>query len=497
MKRFILGLLLSSIIVFGTVYGTVLNPTLFSNLLNAFHSDENATSDPTEQSEGLPSSEIPSTSSNPDFLKRITKGDTLFEGGYYDLSIIEYQFAVQLDPTSSEALYKLGQAYFYNNDYENAQIPLEEAMKADPTNEKIQLFYGKNLIELQDIEGAKAHFLSLTSTSPTVIYYKGIFAAYDSDYEGAKNNFNAVVKDGSDKTLVNHATSYLNAMAEFDLAQDSPESYKKTLVSQSLIETDENTLAINLLYNVLRDEPDYRDAWILLGYAYLNEKKYTDAEDALLKAIEMDPTKAETRFYLGLSYFGLEEMASAVTQFELALQSGYEPRVQVYQKIGDAAVLLGNYTKAAEAYENAIALNSDDVTLFIRPVWLYLDHLNNIERALELSQQAIITHPDNAMGYNLKGWAETYAQDYTAAEQDLSYALILDPNLAAAHLNFGRLYETQGNLDAAKESYKRAYTLDPASSIGGSAADKYNALVAKEQEAAAQATGETPAPVNN
>jgi tetratricopeptide (TPR) repeat protein len=81
------------------------------------------------------------------------------------------------------------------------------------------------------------------------------------------------------------------------------------------------------------------------------------------------------------------------------------------------------------------------------------------------------------MGYNLLGWAQLTLNQLDDAEHNLNYALIIDPNLAAAHFNLGRWYHTQDKLDEAKSSFKQAYTIDPGGPIGNLAAEKYNEIV--------------------
>lgn len=472
MKNFLIGLVLSTLLMFGVVYTTVINPSLLTSVLGGDPPIEII--DDQVDLTGTPVEEI---SSNPSYLDRIQKGKTLMEGGYYPLAAIEYQFATGLEPTLSEPFFKLGEAYFYDEKYEEAKLNFEAAIQNNPSNLEAQIFLGQTFIAQSEFEAAKTQFSTIGSEDQRVLYYRGLLSAYFGEYDAAESYFNQTIEDGSSADLSKNAQNFLASMNEYALAQDANPNYLKTLIARSLAETEESSLAISLLYEILRVEPDYRDAWIIMGYTYLTLEKYIDARDALVKALEQDPTKEETRYFLGLAYFGLDEFASAVPQFELAIESGFEPRVQAYQKLADVAVLAQEYEKAAEAYENVLTLNSSDAELYIRPVWLYIDHLNNVDRAMELGEEAITNHPNEAMSYNLLGWAQTAANDFDQAEQNLSYALVLDPNLAAAYLNFGWWNQKKDNIEAAKENYKRAYTIDPGGSIGNLAADRYNNLV--------------------
>lgn len=486
MKGFILAFLLSTTLMFGIVYTTILNPSLFTNVIDS--SPEETTTETPEITE----EETPNTS----FMERLEKGDALFEATHYDLAAVEYQAATQLDPAQSEGFYKLGQAAFYSGDFAVAENALTQALALNPQDPDTQWMLGKTFLELEAFDQAQAQFEAASSTDVRIVYYRGVLHAYNGHYPEAQVLFQQVIDGKQSPELSTNATIYLNSMTEFDLAQDAPESYQKTLVGRSLAETGENTLATALLYDVLRIEPDYRDAWIILGYVYLSKEQYAEAQEALLKAVEIDPSKGETRYFLGLSYFGQDDMGSAIPQFELALESGFEPKVQVYQKLGDAAVLTGDYPKAVDAYENVLVLNSSDVNLYIRPIWLYLDHLNDTDRALELAETALAEHPNDAMSYNLVGWVQTAQKEYAEAEKNLNYALILNPELPAIYLNFGRWHEAQEQWEEAKEYYKRAYAKDPEGSIGSLAAERYNTLVAQtEAETTVDAPTESPVSV--
>ncbi|MBT7484572.1 tetratricopeptide repeat protein, partial [Candidatus Peregrinibacteria bacterium] len=420
-------------------------------------------------------------SNNPSYLERIQKGDTLFEGGYYPLAITEYEVATTLEPTLSEPYYKLGQAYFYDYSYETAREALDIAIQNNENNLEAQLLLGKVYITIEQFETAKTHFDSLGRGVARVEYYQGLMNVFFKDYDNAAINFNFVIESGEDGTLSTHSQTYLAAIEEAALAEDGSPLYLQTLIAQGFAETAEVELAMASLYDVLREEPTYRDAWIILGHAYLTQELYRDAQDALLKALELDPTKPETRYFLGLSYFGEDDYASAVTQLKLAVESGYEPLVQAYQKLADVAVLAEQFDIAVDAYENVLILNSADVNLYIRPIWLYLDKLDYADRAQELAEQAVQEHTNTAMSYNLLGWVQVAQEDFSNAEQNLNYALILDANLAAAYLNLGWLEQKRDNLEQAKEHYKRCYTIDPSGSVGNLAANRYNEILTQEE----------------
>lgn len=477
MKGFIVSFAISAALMLGLVYTVVINPSLFTNLFGIGNSPPTIPEGITTTDDEINSE---NTEGNRSYASHIEKGTALLEEGHYGLAAAEYQLAIALDPQKAEGYALLGKATYENGAYLEAKAALEKASTLNPGDVDVEVLLGETLIALEQFDTAARHFELLQNTDPRIGYYQGILKAYEGAYAEAESLFQQVINSGDSSKLSEKANTYLDSIAEFNLTSDAPTNYGKTLVARSLAETDQPALAISLLYEVLTEDSDYRDAWIILGYVYLSQEKYADAEEALLKAVTLDPTKAETRYFLGLSYLGQGEFQSAIPQLELALQSGFEPRVQLYQKLGDAAVGIKDYAKAAEAYENVLLLNSSDVTLYIRPIWLYLDHLKNIEAARELAERAVAEHPNAAMSYNLLGWVQTEAGEWETAKESLNYALILDPDLAAAYLNWGRWYEVQGLIQEAKTSYKHAYTLDAGGSIGNLAGERYNQLLQQE-----------------
>lgn len=479
MKGFLIGLM-STVAMSTLLYVTALNPSslLVSQLNTETVEPKVENSKENEERETFTSEEFSMIKGS--YQEHLEQGDRLFEKKYYALAAEEYEEATKINSQGTEGFQKLGEAYFQDKNFSKALGAFTEATGKTTHPLESDIYLGKTWIALGDFTSAENHFASLASQDNAILYYQGVLKAYNENFTEAKTAFEQIISKNVQDEWTLKAENYLNSMKEYEGAQDPNLNYIKTLMGRSFSETQEYNLAINTLFDVIQEEPAYRDAWIIMGYAYLQQEKNTEAQDALLKAIELDPTKAESRYFLGLTYFGQKEYESSVAQFELALESGFEPANDLYKKIADSSVEIKNFPKAIEAYEKLLLLDSSQVEFYIRPIWIYLDHLNNSKKAIQLAEEAIKNHPNEALAYNLLGWAQIAADKWEEAEENLNYALVLDPQLAAAHLNFGVLYEKKGNLEEAKTHYKRAYNLDPEGSIGNRAAENYNRLISQE-----------------
>ncbi len=142
------------------------------------------------------------------------------------------------------------------------------------------------------------------------------------------------------------------------------------------------------------------------------------------------------------------------------------------------------YELSAEYYEKLIELDSSNMDAFIKAIWIYLDFIGSPGKATQLAESAVISHPEDALSYNLLGWAKTMDGDLEEAKANLDKAIELDENLAAAYLNLGIWHETQDNLEEAKANYRRAYELEKGTGVGEKALKLYNAIIKREAKEA-------------
>jgi tetratricopeptide (TPR) repeat protein len=419
--------------------------------------------------------------------EHMNRGKMLEEKGYLSLAISEFDAASRQSPATSEPLIQIGRMHIKNNDYLKAKLSFEQAISLEPSNLTAQTYLVRCDLALRKPEDAKKVLDGITTHNKISKYYQGIVSIYFGEYENGKNMLkDAIDLPGSDEYSIK-AKNYLAAFDEFNSNQGGQQAHLKTLIARSFVQTGEYQLAIPLLFSVINDKKDYRDAWIILGYAYLNTEKYAEAIEALEEAKKLDPQEPDTLFFLGLGYYGVNDLNKAVGYLENARKNGYEPRIQIDQKLAEIYLQLKQYQKAALSYEEVIALNHDDVNYFIRPMWIYLERLNQATSATTLAQKALATHPGDAMSYNLVGWAKIGEGKFDEAAIYLNQALKIDPKLSAVYLNFGALNEKKNNTADAINYYKKAFLLGNGSSISGAAADKYNQLIARLNQPQPQA----------
>lgn len=111
----------------------------------------------------------------------------------------------------------------------------------------------------------------------------------------------------------------------------------------------------NLAIDLDRDNPA---AWNLAGRVAMARSEWQRAEAALLHALELDPTNAMYHNNAGLLYIYMRRGDDAVEALETAVEL-FEDQAEhfVFNNLGLAHELAGNYPEAREAFEEALLMN--------------------------------------------------------------------------------------------------------------------------------------------
>jgi len=417
---------------------------------------------------------------NLSYQERMEKGDYYFDHGFLSFAANEYARAANLEPNRVDPYRKLLVTHFELRNYRKALSNAETVLALNPTHAETLYDVLRIHIRLSDFESAKGLADSYQITDATdarILYYKGLLEALNRNHELAQKLLKEARVKSDDPSLDKDTDVMLEAYREFEFTQAAQELFLSELIARGFNKVEEYEMAIHLLKEVLKERGDLRDGWILLGFAYLNLEKYQFALTALDRAYSLDPEWTTTQYFLGIAHMELDHSEDSINYFSLALTNGFEPQVVVYRHLANLYFEAEAYDQSVAAYEKVLELSEADVSAYIRPVWIYIDFIDDSQKAKTLAETAVLNFPESAMSYNLLGWSYIGLGQSDKAERNLKKALELEPNLAAAHYNLGHLYETQNREQLALDSYQQAYELDGSGSIGNRAAAAYNELL--------------------
>ncbi|MBU2524099.1 tetratricopeptide repeat protein [Patescibacteria group bacterium] len=424
-------------------------------------------------------------SENAQYNDNIQKGDEYAKKGYATLAIQAYTLANKVFPGKYEPYQKIGIVYYENENYEKAEENFISSLKMDTSDTKSAVYLSKCYVKLAKIDEAENALKQYIDKGLEVKLYLSYILLSKDKYADAKSILeqigNSTNDSAQDKTSKQVAAKILESFSDYDLSRGAPPIYLQALLARNLIQVEAYELAIPMLEKVLKNKNDYRDAWVLIGYSYLNSQKPEEAVSALKEALKLAPEKPETRYLLSIAYFYNKDMNQAIDNMEIALQNDFSPRKEALLRLGEMYLIAEKHESAANTYQKLLELNNSDVNLFIKPVWIYLEHLDDTDKALEIANKAMTDYPNSAMSFNLLGWVQTAKGEYTEAKKNLDKSIELDNQLDAAYLNLGLWHEKQNQLEMAKKNYKIAYEKGDGNSIANLAAIRYNDLIRKNQ----------------
>ncbi|XP_040277485.1 tetratricopeptide repeat protein 37 isoform X1 [Bufo bufo] len=213
--------------------------------------------------------------------------------------------------------------------------------------------------------------------------------------------------------------------------------------------------------------PDFAETHFLEGQLYYTQKNYVEAEKSFLTAIGKNPEIADYYFYLGLTFWCMNEetkrdKTKAVTQFlKAAKLDPYMAKVFCY--LGHYYLeVAGDKTRARGCYKKAFDLDGNDGESGAKAVDLSVE-LNDMDAAL-----AILSSVTERASAGTAKWAwlrrglfYLRVGQHSKAVSDLHAALRADPKDPNCWECLGEAYLSRGGYSTALKSFMKASELNP------------------------------------
>lgn len=201
---------------------------------------------------------------------------------------------------------------------------------------------------------------------------------------------------------------------------------------------------------ILAEESTHQSALLVLGIAYIEQKRYRDAESPFLKILELnkgDPMAAlneqfqSAHYNLGVIYLELNEPQKALRHLHAAAEVERGDADSRY-KLAEAYRALGNCEKAVEHYKEAVRFVPNFKEAYVGLAGCY---------------EAL----GNATGTQYAKAMISYSSgDYASAVRTLQSAVATDPDYLEAHLALGLTYEKLRRPGDAITAYESVIRLD-------------------------------------
>lgn len=272
----------------------------------------------------------------------------------------------------------------------------------------------------------------------------------------------------------------LNAYMEFAISPEQFESIvkmAKALADEYPTQYEPQAYAADVLYRMEKKElakehylqaiaidPNHFDVWQNI----LNIEAELNQYDGLIlhadQALEYFPNQAIIYYFSGTGHMIKKDYKRAVEMLKVGTKYTKEPRMLTifYGQMGDAYNSLGEKHKSYEAYEEALKHNpTNDHVLNNYSYFLSLDK-KNLDKALEMSTELVVMHPENATYLDTHGWVLFVIGKYEEAAKYLKKAAKTDEDGTVIEHYGDALYKL-GKIDEAVAQWKKASLIKGAS----------------------------------
>jgi len=217
--------------------------------------------------------------------------------------------------------------------------------------------------------------------------------------------------------------------------------------------------ALLALQRAVQINPTLAESRANLGNIYLKKGQIEDAIYEYRTALDINPGDAKTYNNLGNAYLGKGWLDYAISEYTQALH--LDPNfIDAHQNLAIAYCNKQMFGQAAAQLKQAIILEPNSPTLYSQLGEVYYQS-GDYENAIFQYKKALTMKPDSAEAYY--GLATCYDKLGLVDQEIHSYrrALAIKPDMLAALVNLGNAYFSKRDYDAAISQYKKAVRLKP------------------------------------
>jgi len=220
--------------------------------------------------------------------------------------------------------------------------------------------------------------------------------------------------------------------------------------------------AIQLLHQIIKDNPRDADARLLLGSLLQEEGNRAETIAQLTEAVRLRPRSAEAQNALGeaLIAFGDPKAARAPFEKAVSLDPNFAPAhvnlALVLLEAGESGSAAGQLDRAIELFGHT----ADAAYAHYLRAKVYTERNDVLKAAVQL-KEAVALRPDFAEAWSDLGDARKTLLDDAGALAALEKAVSLAPDDAVAQTRLGAEYLNQGKAHQAVAHLQEAARLDP------------------------------------
>ena len=424
-----------------------------------------------------------------DVAKLQERGEAFLRAGEMKLAAADFAAVAKRAPTA-EHIEQLVRAYVRDQEYKKASAVLEKAQHTPLASWRLTALEAEIALRRQDAKEAQVAIASLPEDSPEQLVFSGLLRLLAGSEEGEDNQLEEVAErflaaeQMPEMALLSQtnelATALADAAREFALFTEGEQAHQQLLYARAANWAGLHEVALALAGQITKRNPEYRDAFVVLGHSALAVGKLGTANAALSRAAKIDPLHGASQFFLGLTLERLSRHAAASQAFSAALRlhEGV-PTPEALSGLARTALAAQDSVQAAQAASLLLAQRGE-IADFVLAVDIALAKGGNPADAIALALRAVEELPNSAMAQVLLAKSLRQNGNREEARRALAVALEMEPGFPPAFLERARVAADAGETAAALQDFRTAYSLSAYSETGQQAAAEHNELLKRQ-----------------
>ncbi len=357
----------------------------------------------------------------------LLKGRLELQQGQAAQAITDFEGLARVFPKVPLVYFQLATAYLANNDTDKAIANLNQALTLNPKYADAILTLAQIQIRTGNVAPAIASLKPLAQQQPPVVPAQLLLAeAYrnQGNLDGAVQIYRAVEKANPQNaqiplllgTTLLQQKDNAGARAEFDQALKLAPDYFPALELSVKLDLMEKQYAVaqQRVQQQIAQNTNAASLQLLLANVLADRGDTNQAENALQKAIELQPDSQQAYLMLAQLYTAANQNQKAITDLQAALAKN--------PKDAAALMLMGmtynaqkDYKNARDAYEKLLVLVPNNGVALNNLAFLYAENLGDLDKGYQIAQKARDQAPTDPAVADTLGWIQYQKGQYSTA----------------------------------------------------------------------------------
>ncbi len=364
--------------------------------------------------------------------------------GRFDEAAAKYKQMLELDPDNKPLKKQLAETFAKGGRLDQARSILETMVEADSSDAEVVATLADVYLDQKRFQNAIDLYEKLLSRG---IKNTEIKLRISVGFFGLTEH---------DSTLIQKTQGLFE-----DLQKEVPNDWRPYWYLGALAANQHKDSIAGIYFEqVTKIEEHHADAWYFFGSSLFEQGKYDKLLEEMEKAQKVIPN--DFRFYLlqGLALTRMDKNEDAVQP----LQKAYKLNPKDLNTLSTLALTLDGlhrYQDSDSLYEDGLKLDPKSALLLNNYGYSLAERGLQLQRALEMSKQAITVEPDNSAYLDTYGWIFFRLEKYDDAALYIEKSIATGKASAVVQEHLGDVYFKLGRKEQALELWKKALEMDP------------------------------------